>query len=235
MFWYSVLAGLKVLTYWETYVSGLEYLLIFMAPMFLIGLAMEKGGGKGAAVGCLGMLVVPVLQVAATAFFVLTLAPIIFGFSEDAAWSLPWVVLALAPGAFLKLVGVLVAAAFFVALAPVVGKLQSLQTMVLGGIALIFVLGILKSGNPEFASGKLDVIPGFWFAVGLLLVGGIMSWVGTMVAAVLATAFGAGNEGLGYLLMLPIAAIFGFVPLFMYGAWLGAQVRRAPDQLGTKE
>ena len=28
MFWDSVIAGLKVLTYWETYVAGLEYLAI---------------------------------------------------------------------------------------------------------------------------------------------------------------------------------------------------------------
>ncbi len=33
------------------------------------------------------------------------------------------------------------------------------------------------------------------------------------------------EEGLGQLIMFPIGAIFGFIPVFMYGAWLGAQVR----------
>jgi hypothetical protein len=32
-------------------------------------------------------------------------------------------------------------------------------------------------------------------------------------------------EGFGRLLVFPIAAIFGFIPVFMYGAWLGAQLR----------
>jgi len=225
MFWDSVVGGLKVLTFWETYVAGLEYLLLFMGPMVLIGLAMEKSGEKGAAVGCLGMLVMPMLQVAAIAVFVLTLAPIIFCLSEDAAWSFPWKVITVAPGLFLKLVGILVVSAIALAFVPFLGRLQSLRTLVLGGVALVFVLGILKEVNPELVSGKLDAIPGFWFAVGLLVIGAIMAWVGIMVAALLATAVEVATEGLGQLLMFPVAAIFGFIPVFMYGSWLGSQLR----------
>ena len=36
MFWDSVVAGLRVLTYWETYVAALEYLAIFFIPTALI-------------------------------------------------------------------------------------------------------------------------------------------------------------------------------------------------------
>lgn len=42
MFWDSVVAGFKVLTYWETYVAGLEYLAIFFIPMIIVGMIMEK-------------------------------------------------------------------------------------------------------------------------------------------------------------------------------------------------
>jgi hypothetical protein len=204
MFWDSVLAGLKVLTYWETYVAGLEYLAIFFIPMAIVGMIMEKSEGGGAAVGCLSMLLLPVLQVAAMAVFVLTLAPIIFGFADDAAWSFPWKILTMAPGAFFKLVGVLVVAAILLAFIPNLGQLNSWQTLVLGGIALMFVLGILDSVNPGTVRGRVDFVPGFWFSVGLLVIGEVMSWVGKM---------------------FPIGAIFGFIPVFMYGAWLGAQVR----------
>ena len=218
-------AGLKVLTYWETYVAGLEYLAIFLIPMAIVGMIMEKSEGGGAAVGCLSMLLLPVLQVAAMAVFVLTLVPIIFGFAEDAAWSFPWKILAMAPGAFFKLVGVLVVAAIVLAFIPILGQLNSLQTLVLGGIALMFVLGILDSVNPGIVKGRVDFVPGFWFSVGLLVIGGVMSWVGMMVAALIATALEMAEEGIGQLLMFPIGAIFGFIPVFMYGAWLGAQVR----------
>ncbi len=222
MFWESVGNGLGVLTYWETYVASLEYLVIFLVPMALFGMAMQKGGGS---MGCLGMLLLPVLQVAAIAVFVLTLAPILFGIGEDAAWSLPWRVIAVAPGLFLKLVGVLVVSAILLAFIPFVGQVQSLQTLVLGGIALVFVLKIVKASIPELANVKVDPIPGFWFTVGLLIVGAAMSWVGIMVAALAVTAIGAKAEGVGQLLMFPIAAIFGFVPVFIYGAWLGGQLR----------
>jgi hypothetical protein len=226
MFWDSVVGGLKVLTFWETYAAGLEYLLLFMGPMVLIGQAMGKSGEKSGAVGCLGMLVVPLLQVAAIAVFVLTLAPIIFGLGEDAAWLFPWKVIGAAPGVFVKLVGVLVISAIALAFVPFLGQLQSLHTLVLGGIALVFVLGVLRSVNPELASSEVDVIPGFWFTAGLLIIGALMAWLGIMVVALLTTAVGGGAvEDAGELLMVPVAAIFGFIPVFMYGSWLGSQLR----------
>jgi hypothetical protein len=225
MFWDSVIAGLKVLTYWETYVAGLEYLAIFFVPMIVMGMVMQKNESAGALAGCLSMLLMPVVQVAAMAVMVLTLAPIIFGFAEDAAWSFPWQLITMAPGAFFKLVGVLVVAAIILAFIPILGQLQSLQTLVLGGIALMFVLGILDSVNPGIVKGRVDFIPGFWFSVGLIVIGGIMSWVGMVVAALAVTALELAQEGIGQIVMFPIAAIFGFIPVFMYGAWLGAQVR----------
>lgn len=225
MFWESMLAGLKVLTYWETYIAGLEYLAIFFIPMIIVGMVMKKNEGVAGFVGCLIMLLMPVLQVAAMSVMILTIAPIIFGLGEDAAWSFPWQLIAMAPGTFFKLIGVLIVTAIALAFVPILGRLQSLQTLVLGGIALMFVLGILDSVNPGIVKGRVDFIPGFWFSVGLIVIGGIMSWVGMLVAALAVTALELAQEGIGQIVMFPIAAIFGFIPLFMYGAWLGAQIR----------
>lgn len=121
--------------------------------------------------------------------------------------------------------GVLVVSALLLAFIPFLGQVQSLQTLVLGGIALVFVLKIIQASIPELANVKIDPIPGFWFTVGLLTVGAIMSWVGIMVAALAVTAIGEKAEGVGQLLMFPIAAIFGFIPVFIYGAWLGGQLK----------
>ena len=225
MFWDSVLAGLKVLAYWETYVAGLEYLAIYFIPMIIIGMFMEKYQNAAGPAGCISMLIMPVIQVAAIAVMILTIAPIIFGFTEDAAWSLPWQLITMAPGLFFKLVGTLVVAAIVLAFIPILGRLQSLQTLVLGGIALTFVLGILESVNPGTVTGRVVFIPSFWFSVGLIVIGGIMSWVGMMVAALIVTGIEMAKEGIGQLIMIPIGAIFGFIPVFMYGAWLGAQVK----------
>ena len=225
MFWDSVLAGLKVLTYWETYVAGLEYLAITYVPMAIVGMIIEKSESGGTAVGCLSMPFLYVLQVAATTVFILTLAPIIFGFTENAAWSFPWIMLTMAPGAFFILVGVLLVVSVVLSFIPILGRLESLNTLVLGGLALAFVLGTLDSVKPGFVLGHVDFIPGLWFTVGLLVIGGIATLVGRIVVALIATGLDMAKEGIGLLLMFPIGAIFGFIPVFIYGAWLGAQVK----------
>ena len=226
MFWDAVADAFKILTHWEIYAAGFEYLAIFMVPMAIAGLAMaRKEGGDGMAIGCVSMLLMPVLQVAALAVFILTLSPIIFGLSADAAWSFPWQVMIGMPWAFTKLVGVLVIAAIALAVIPVLGYLQSLHTLVLGGIALAFVLGILESAYPGLVRGRVDVMPGFWFVGGLLIVGAVMSWIGLMVASLLASVMDVMGEGVGQLVMFPVAAVFGFIPVFIYGAWLGSQLR----------
>lgn len=40
MFWNSVVASLKFLTHWETYVAGLEYVTIFI-PTAIVGMIMQ--------------------------------------------------------------------------------------------------------------------------------------------------------------------------------------------------
>lgn len=225
MFWESVGAGLKVLTYWQTYVAGLEYLTVFLVPMFAFGMITQKNSHFSGLAGCLSVVVLPVVQVAAMAIFILTLAPIILGLGNDAAWSLPWNVIVLVPGAFFKLVGILIVATIALAFIPILGRLHSLQVVVLGGVALTFVLGILESITPGTVKGSVDFIPGFWFSVGLLVLGGFMSWIGIVTAALALTALESVKKGIGQLIMYPVGAIFGFIPVFIYGAWLGAQLR----------
>ena len=193
--------------------------------MFVVGIIIERGESIGATVGCLSVFILPLFQVAAMTVFVLTLAPIIFGISEDAAWSFPLAIITLAPGVFFKLVGVLVVTAFVLAFVPILGRLNSFQTLILGGIALVFVIGLMGSINPDIVKGGIDYIPGFWFLVGLLIVGGIVSWIGMMVTAFLLTVIDMDEQSVGALIMPLIGAIFGFIPVFMYGAWLGAQIR----------
>lgn len=227
MFWDAVIGGLGVLTYWETYVAGLEYLAVFMVPMGVVGYFAMKSERAAGAIGCLSMLVLPALQVFAVFVFVLTLSPIILGFSQDAAWAFPWVLAFEAPGSVAKFIGLLLVAALLLAFVPILGRLQSLHTLVLGALGLALVLGIIDNANPGFVSKRVHFWPGFWFAFGLLAIGGLLAWIGTLVAAALATAVESAAEGFGQLLMFPIAAIFGFIPVFIYGAWLSAQLRGA--------
>lgn len=225
MFWDAVVGGLGVLTYWETYVAGLEYLALTMVPVAIIGFVAMKSEKAAGAIGCLSMLVLPIFQVFGIIVFVLTLSPIILGFSQDAAWIFPWALANEVPGALAKFVGLLLVVAVILAFVPILGRLQSLHTLLLGAFALALVLGLIDNANPGIVSKRVHFWPGFLFAFGLLVIGGVMAWIGTLVAAVLATAVDSAAEGLGQLILFPVAAIFGFIPVFIYGAWLGAQLR----------
>lgn len=232
MFWDSVVTSLNVFTYWETYVAGLVYVAISFAP------AVAAAEGRFVPTkGYLGILVIPALQVVqivAVVVFVLTLSPIIFGFDTDAAWSFPWVVMTQAPAVFFKLIMLLVVTGLVLVFIPVIKHLDSLHTLIIGGMALAFTLELINAIDPGTIQGQIEYLPGLWFSVGLLVVGSVMTYIGMMVAAIIMTVFDYRTRDvitqemeMGSLTRLFGAisgAIFGFIPVFIYGAWLGHQI-----------
>lgn len=224
MFFDAVASGLSTLLHWQTYAAVVLFLLLSAGPMVLFGLAMSSAGRAGGVVGCLSMLITPFLQTFALVVFVLTLAPVMLGFSSDAAWAFPWALFAAEPWFMVKLVGKLLIAALILAFVPILGRMQSLHTLLLGSLALGLIIGLIEHSNP---TRSIPMWPGFWFVVGLLIVGSALAWVGMLLAAIIAAAVEAKAKGLGQLVAFPIAATLGFLPLFIYAGWLGTQVRPA--------
>ncbi|MFO7905615.1 MAG: hypothetical protein R6U98_23340 [Pirellulaceae bacterium] len=224
MFWEAVSTGLGVLTYWQTYVAVLLFLALSMGPMLFTAF-LDTTGHAEVRIGCFSMLVSLFFHAFALVVFVLTMSPIILGLSHEAAWSFPWALTVEAPWVVAKLLGFMVLGAIILAFVPIIGKLQSLQTFFLGSFALMLVVELVGSANPVLTAKNVTFWPGFWLFLGLLVVGSILARVGIMLAALLATAIGAKGEGIMQLLIFPIAAAFGFIPVFIYGAWLGAQLR----------
>src|SRR3990172_1360704 len=110
MFWDAIIGGLKVLVHWQTYVAGLEYLVIYMVPMAAVGFIMQSENliGKlpeaaAGGIGCLSIVLLPLLQVAALIVFILTISPIIFGISDQAAWAFPFSFIGSTPLTLLQL------------------------------------------------------------------------------------------------------------------------------------
>lgn len=225
MFWDALTGGLTVLTYWETYAAALIYIVIALGPLALIGFAMEKAKGSAAFLGCLTMFLMPILQTFAIIVFVLTLSPIILGVKSDAAWSLPWILTLQAPWSMAKMVGLLFVVAIVLAFIPMLRQWQSIYIAVLGSLALGFVLAIIEKASPGYVSNQVALWPGFWFFFGLLVVGGLMAWIGIILAAFIASLFEIAAESVGQLLLFPAVAVLGFIPTFMYGSYLGAQIR----------
>lgn len=224
MFWSSIIGGLKVLTFWEVYLAAIIFTIISVGPMVIIGLI----GEKNKAVGCLGgMLIAPVFQALATLIFVFTLFPIILGFAEDAAWSFPWKVLLLSPWPMIKVALIIMLATIILSFIPVLGQIQSLHTFASGAISLILVLGILHSAYPNIPVEKINIMPGILTIIGFLAIAGIFSWASTMLVALTATAMGERAKEYTMLIAFPLGGVFGFIPVFIYGSYIGQQLAQA--------
>jgi len=221
MFWEAVKDGLMVLTFWETYVGILIYFAIFIIPTMVFAIAMEKNE----AIGCLGAIITPFIQTFASIVFIFTISPIILGISEDAAWSLPWLVLLNEPMVFLKIIGLLFIAAILIAFIPIIGQIQSLDMVVLGGLCLAFILSLLNSVYPGMGINQINPMPSFSYLAGFIVIAGISSWVGIMAVALIVTAIEENvNETLAEYIMIPLGSVFNFIPIFIYGSWLGNQL-----------
>jgi hypothetical protein len=221
MFLDSVLSALKVMTYWETHVAALVYLSLFMAPVIAVCFLIKKR--QGVCIKYLKMLLMPVLEAVAAAVFVLTLFPIILGLGEDALWGFPLRIIQLAPGGFFGFLAVLIVLAVALTCIPKLAKLRSFKTLVLGGVSLVFVQIVLGFINPVIEMEAMDFVPGFGFILGIIAMSGVLSRL-EHYASVFFTS-GLGNkfhlkEGIAEIIVLPVIAISGFIPVFVYGAWL---------------
>lgn len=231
MFWESVLDGFKLFTHWETYAAGILFAALVAVPNVLSAFVLQKGG----AVGCLTVILIdPILRAFPTLIFVLTMFPIILGLSEDAAWSFPWLLLYHDPWAMFKIVLLLVGASIVLGFIPLLGQMLSLNALLLGGIALVISLGALKKVNPSLPLERLDLLPGFFQIIGFIVISAVATWLGvlsTLITAWFVTAIASrgyldepNNPAIQIITFL-IAPVFGFIPVFIYGAWLGNQLR----------
>jgi hypothetical protein len=225
MFLTSILSGLKIFTYWETYAAGLVFLLSFLIPVCIIGISSRNKKCEGFGYRCLSILIFPALQVIGVTVFVLTLAPIILGLSESASWGFPWRMISLAPKEFLIFIAVfaLLAVVFTCLFNSSLRKLYSFQTMITGCMSLVLVQKFLSLINPTLDIGFTSLFPGFWFLTGMLFMTWIMSTAGFHFSGIIGARLGNRldvGKDIMELLIFPFAAAFGIIPVFTYGAWL---------------
>lgn len=217
MFWDSLFTGLKVLSYWETYVAGLMYLVIAFSPILLFS---DRSAG-----GCLAMLLVSILKVFGLCVVVLTLSPILLGLSSDAAWSFPWLLLFQEPVFMLKLVGSLIILAFVLPIIPVVGDSPGLYELVAGAIVLAVVASNIDRHNPDLHIRAIQIVPDFWFGVKVLISSAVILYLGLGIVGGLLGGF-TGQTKISEVIWIPVfASVFGLLPVFIYGGWLALQIK----------
>jgi hypothetical protein len=221
VFWEYVYSSLRVMTHSDTYLVVSVYLFTMLDPIILIFFIMAKK--HALSTRYFRKLFLPVFEAIAVAVVVLTLFPIILGLGDNALWNFPLKIMKLSPGGFLGLLGVLIVLAYIIDVIPKLRKLQSLKTLVLGGVCLVFVQIFLSYINPTLDVELINFIPGFWFIFGVIILSGVLSKLGHFVfvafARVLGNKFNL-KEEVAELLILPVITTLGFLPVFIYGAWL---------------
>ena len=221
MFWDSVHSAMHVMTNWDTYIVVLGYLVLMLAPIVLLFLILHKK--HALSTRNFRKLFLPAIEAIAIAGAVLTLFPVMLGMGEKALWGFPIKVMKLFPGGFLGLLGILIILSYLIDIIPKFRRLQSMKTFVLGGVSLVFVQIALNVLNPIVDVELSYFVPGFWFAFGIILTAGIISNLGHFVFVSLARVLGNKfkiREEVAELLILPLITTMGFLPLFIYGAWL---------------
>lgn len=225
MFWDSVLSGLKVLLFWETYVTNVLYLAIFMVPTILAGLWLQSKGEEGfGKIGCLMMIGMPFVQALAVLVFVLIMSPIILGFGTNGAWGLPIALFWSAPGALLKVTGLTLLSAVACSFLPVIGRWDSAVLAASGVVALVLVVGLLEKIQPGLVGHRIQFWPGILPTLGFLVIGGLAAWVGTIATIVLSTKLQEKFGDVTQFFVMPLGSVFGFLPLFTYGGYLSTQL-----------
>lgn len=221
----ALLQGLKVFTYWETYVAALLYVAILAAVIVpTIVIPTYRNDEISGPVGCLAMVLLPAANVLGIAVFVLTMSPILLQLSSDAAWSYPWDLVEAAPWRTAKALGTLLLIGLGAAFIPYFGRWISFYIGVVGSVALAAVVAITVQEHPEAFHSRPVYWPGFWTFVGMSMVGGAAAAIGTACALFIRTIVDSAAEWLGELVFYSASALFGFIPVFMYGAYLAKQL-----------
>lgn len=209
---------------WQTYVVAVMYLIIYsFLPFVIFMFAGEKADDLMVAGGCLLMLIQSFLQALAVFIGVATLYPLMMG-GAKAAWALPWMMLLTEPGRTLRLVGIMLGLSFVGASMPILRRSNSFIMFIMGSPVLILLTLASHRGHPELGIRNVELIPGWFTTIGLIVAAAIFSWLGILAAAAIMTLLFRDREDIGELIMMLLSSVMGFIPLAMYAAWVALQI-----------
>jgi hypothetical protein len=222
MFWKCICAGLAVLMHWQTYAAALLFLSFSLASKHLSEALNAASGKTSAGTRSIACLVREFGQVAGITTFVSIMCPMMLGLSMHGAWSLPWSDMQ-SGREVAQSFAVILLIALVLSRIPILGS-PSIFTFVIGVLTLVLTMERPHGQTTVPVPPSIQLWPGMGFMIALLSVGTALTWLGTMLAVMPSVIMRGRAERIGKLLAYPFAASFGFIPLFIYCAWLGCQM-----------
>lgn len=212
MFWKCICVGLGVLLHWQTYAAALLFLSFSLASKHLSDAMNLASGETSARTRSIARFVREFGQVVGITIFVSIMCPVMLGLSMHGAWSFPCSDMQCCRDGARSFATILLIAVVLSRI-PVLGS-PSIFTFIVGTLTLVFTMD----------KPSIHLWPGMSFMAALLLVGTALTWLGTMLAVMPSVIMRGRAARIGKLLAYPFAASFGFIPLFIYCAWLGHQM-----------
>lgn len=174
--------------------------------------------------GCVWMLLAAFFEAFAVFYLVVAISPKVLGFDTEAQWLLPLAVLGLSPWLAFKRIATGYIMAIAASFLPMVGRLQ---IFLYTAMSIVFYRVGYKWSRPDgYRIGNeayKDFIPDF--SVSLLIVGTCIALsVFSILLGVLIMKRKFFDEAYAQLYGMIGAAIFGIIPIYMYGAWFSLKM-----------
>lgn len=215
---------------WTTLIGIVVFFVLSLlrfAPVLLTMFGAERSSSAGLmSRGCLGMILVGLLEVFGVFYLVVSISPKVLGFDDSAQWLLPFGPLVFSFWTTLKQLMAGLLFAFAGAFVPVIGRFQIfLYTM----ISILFYRVGYKWSRPEgYRIGNeayKDFIPEF--SVSLLIIGTclFLTILSVVVGHLLSKrAYGSSTQEVASFSEALGAVVFAIIPIYMYGAWFSLKM-----------
>ncbi|WP_320008035.1 hypothetical protein [Maridesulfovibrio sp.] len=214
----------KVFLNWQTYGAFAEFLAISLIPMLIFWAMYRTEGNFGEKQLAFSSMVMSLMKTLAIYVFMLTLSPVILGVSDSANWLAPWVLVNEIPIFAAQSFGILMLFSIFAFFIPMLAEMSTFRFLIMGTIALGASLALNDPANPQAAIFGQHLVPDVWFCVFIIALTFVLNLVGCMFSWKMTTMLKLDGSVGGLMLMYAIAAIVGFIPVLIYGAWIGAHM-----------
>ena len=214
--WNEVFKSLNVFTFWQTYAALSTYLILILLPRVLEEMVPEEHARARFIV----ILIKHAFQAYGTLFLALSTAPILLGISAKDGWDFA-TFSAREPSCLLTFVlaqSALLLASIVLAVIPVVRHLLSLHVAVLTCLALTLIVPALDAYYPGLGIHRLSLVPRPVYLAVFALLSAVVIWAGAMIGRRLLESHDA------ELTAVAVSTVFGLIPFFVYGIWLGIQL-----------
>jgi hypothetical protein len=222
--WNAILGGFKIFMHWQLYVVGFCYFSFFIGCNWFCNDTNVYAKKKPSFIS---RLFISSLNLTALFFCITILAPLLLGISNNASWSYPFLLFAHNPLSAAGILFVIIIFQCVIGIIPFIRELPSIQTLLAGAITLIYFMeNMITSGRINISKSFKDIV---YMPHGIeLLIFFVICILFTHLGALLSMltisiCFKKRNT-----ITVPAMSIYamsGFIPVFIYGAWLGNQLK----------